>query len=81
MLQRLVWHLIKDGVVINKWSNKNMPTFTEPLENSPRGQVQQPNDWRVVFLSLVLFIVPLILVFVIDHLIGYVLERIKQKKS
>lgn len=73
--------LIKDGVVINKWSNKNMPTFTEPLENSPRGQVQQPNDWRVVFLSLVLFIVPLILVFVIDHLLGYVLERIKQKKS
>ena len=58
-----------------------MPTFTEPLEDSPRGQVQQPNDWRVVFLSVILFVVPLILVFAIDHLISYVLDRVKQKNS
>lgn len=60
--------LIKNGVVINKWSNKNMPTFTEPLENSPRGQVQKANEWKVVFKSFMVFLATLALVFAFDWL-------------
>lgn len=67
--------LIKDGVVINKWSNKNMPTFTEPLENSPRGQVQKANEWKVVFKSLMVFLATLALVFALDWIISKVMNR------
>ena len=70
--------LIKDGVVINKWSNKNMPTFTEPLENTPRGQVQQANDRRVVLLSTVMFLVFLLGVFAFDKVVGIVAAKFKK---
>ncbi len=70
--------LIKDGVVINKWSNKNMPTFTEPLENSARGQVQKANEWTVVFKSLLAFLATLALVFAIDFIISKVMGKKKK---
>lgn len=69
--------LIKNGVVINKWSNKNMPTFTEPLENSPRGQVQKANEWQVVFKSLMAFLATLALVFALDWIISKVMSKRK----
>ncbi len=72
--------LIKNGEVINKWSNKNMPTFTEPLENSPRGCVQQPNDRRVVFLSTLLFLGVLFGVFAVDKVISAIAEKLKKNK-
>lgn len=70
--------LIKDGVVINKWSNKNMPTFTEPLENTVRGQVQKANEWKVVFKSLLAFLATLALVFAIDWIISKVMGKNKK---
>lgn len=73
--------LIKDGVVINKWSNANMPTFTEPLENSPRGQVQEPNDTRVVILSTLLFIGFLLGLFALDKIATLIAERFLVKKK
>ncbi len=73
--------LIKNGVVINKWSNKNMPTFTEPLENSPRGQIQQPNDRRVVLLSSLLFLGVLLGVFAIDKVVAGLADRFKIGKD
>ncbi|MCQ2210801.1 MAG: DoxX family protein [Paludibacteraceae bacterium] len=73
--------LIKNGVVINKWSDKNMPTFTEPLENSPRGQIQQPNDRRVVFLSTLLFLGVLVGVFAIDKVIALMVDKLKKGKN
>lgn len=73
--------LIKDGVVINKWSNKNMPTFTEPLEGSSRGQVQQANDRRVVFLSTLLFLAALLGVFAFDKVVGAIASKLKKEKD
>ncbi len=61
--------LIKDGTVVNKWSNKNMPTFDKPLEQSPMGEVQQPNEWSMVFKSILAFLATIALVFGIDWLI------------
>lgn len=73
--------LIKDGVVINKWSNHNMPTFTEPLENSHRGQVQEPNDMRVVFLSSVLFVGFLLLLLLLDKIVSFIADRFLAKQK
>ncbi len=70
--------LIKDGVVINKWSNKNMPTFTEPLEGTARGQVQKANEWKVVFKSLLAFLATLALVFALDFIISKVMGKKKK---
>lgn len=62
--------LIKDGIILNKWSNKNMPVFDKPLEESPLGQLQMPNNNKMVFYSIIAFIIPLLLILGIDHLIG-----------
>lgn len=70
--------LIKDGVVINKWSNKNMPTFTEPLENSPRGMVQKANEWKVVFKSMIAFLLTIALVFAMDAIISKIMGSKKK---
>lgn len=70
--------LIKDGVVINKWSNKNMPTFTEPLENSPRGTVQKANEWKVVFKSMIAFLLTIALVFAMDAIISKIMGSKKK---
>ena len=72
--------LIKNGQVINKWSNKNMPTFTEPLENSLRGQVQQPNDRHVVLLSTILFVCALLGVFALDKIFSIIIDKIRKEE-
>ncbi len=67
--------LIKDGVVINKWSNSNMPTFNEPLEGSPRGEVQEPNDTRVIILSILMFLGVLVAVYALDKVITLIADK------
>jgi hypothetical protein len=67
--------LIKDGVIINKWSNKNMPSFDEPLENSPRGEVQTPNDMRVILLSSLFFLGVLVALFALDKIVSQIVDR------
>lgn len=61
--------LIKNGTVVNKWSNKNLPTFDKPLDQSSRGEIQQPNEWSMVFKSILAFLATIALVFGIDWLI------------
>lgn len=61
--------LIKNGTVVNKWSNKNLPTFDKPLDQSPKGEIQQPNEWSMVFKSILAFLATIALVFGIDWLI------------
>ncbi len=68
--------LIKNGTVVNKWSNKNLPTFDKPLEQSPKGEIQQPNEWSMVFKSILAFLATIALVFGIDWLI----KKIKGEK-
>lgn len=61
--------LIKNGTVVNKWSNKNLPSFDKPLDQSPKGEIQQPNEWSMVFKSILAFLATIALVFGIDWLI------------
>jgi triosephosphate isomerase len=69
--------LIKDGVVVNKWSNKNMPKFNAPLEDSPMGKVQQPNEGSMVFKSVLAFFITIALVFAMD----WIISKISGKKN
>lgn len=67
--------LIKNGVVVNKWSNKNLPKFNTPLEQSQMGEVQQPNEWGMVTMSVIAFLVVIVLVFAIDWLISSISKK------
>ena len=69
--------LIKDGVVVNKWSNKNMPKFEKPLDQSEMGKEQEPNEWGMVTMSVLGFLAVLALVFAID----WIISRISGKKE
>jgi uncharacterized membrane protein YphA (DoxX/SURF4 family) len=69
--------LIKDGVIIRKWSNKNIPVFSQPLEDSEYGQLKKPDNLKVVLLTTVAFFIPLLLILLLDYSIGSL--RRKQK--
>ena len=69
--------LLKDGVVVNKWSNKNMPKFEKPLDQSEMGKVQEPNEWGMVTMSVIGFLAVLAIVFAID----WIISRISGKKK
>ncbi|MBO7606889.1 MAG: DoxX family protein [Paludibacteraceae bacterium] len=69
--------LLKDGVVVNKWSNKNLPKFEKPLDQSEMGKVQEPNEWGMVTMSVLGFLAVLALVFAID----WIISRISGKKK
>ena len=70
--------LIKDGRVINKWSNKNIPAFNKPLEESELGQPQLRNNTKTIAYSVTGFIIPLLVILGLDHLIGLVQKRRKK---
>ncbi|MCQ2218250.1 MAG: DoxX family protein [Paludibacteraceae bacterium] len=61
--------LIKGGVVVNKWSNKDIPTFDKPLEESELGTIQAPDKQKAILLSIIAFIVPLALIFLLDKIL------------
>lgn len=58
--------LIKDGIIINKWSNKNMPTLEGDLDKIGYASPAYPNDSRTVLISLILFCIPLICIYLVD---------------
>ena len=70
--------LIKDGVIINKWSYANIPTFDQPLEESAFGQLQLRDNKKTVVCSVILFIIPLIFLLGLDHLIGLIQRKRKK---
>jgi len=70
--------LIKDGIIINKWSNKNIPTFDKPLEESELGQLQLRNNTKTIAYSIIGFILPLLVILGLDHLIGLIQKRRKK---
>ena len=61
--------LIKGGVIVNKWSVKDIPTFDKPLEESELGVIQSPDKQKAILLSIIAFIVPLALLFLLDKLL------------
>lgn len=57
--------LIKEGNVINKWHYNDLPDFSQVdnLETSSLGEMPTVNNWKTVFLSLILLIIVPITIF------------------
>lgn len=73
--------LIKNGTILNKWSDENLPdeyVLTDKLEKLPLGQQKIESDTHTVGYVFLWFIVPLLLVLGIDIL---VIRRQERKKS
>lgn len=70
--------LLKNGVIINKWSVNNLPDeyqLTDRLERLPLGEINQRSLMHKLGLLFAWFIIPLLLVAFID----LVWERIKRR--
>lgn len=76
--------LIKDGTILNKWSDEDIPdeyVLTDKLENIPLGQQQIKNDTHTVGYVILWFIIPLLLVLGIDVLVIRRRERKFMKRQ
>lgn len=63
--------LIKNGKIINKWSDRNIPdeyVLTDRLEKLPLGQQELFNDWDTIGYVVLWFFVPLFIVLGLDLL-------------
>ena len=62
--------LIKGGVILNKWPDSQLPDefdLTDKLEQLPLGQVKEVNDLRTLGIVGLWYIVPLLLIILIDR--------------
>ena len=65
--------LIKGGVILNKWADAQIPNefeLTDRLEQLPLGQMKDVNDLRTLGWVGVWFIVPLVLIIIIDRVLN-----------
>ena len=63
--------LIKGGVILNKWPSSQLPDefdLTDKLEQLPLGQVKEVNDLRTLGIVGLWYIVPLLLIILIDRI-------------
>ena len=61
--------LIKDGVILNKWSDNSLPdeyVLTDSLDKLELGQQKQESDLRTIGYVLLWFIIPLLMVIGVD---------------
>lgn len=64
--------LLKDGVILNKWSSNNLPdeyVLSDRLENLETGSLRPGSGWQTVGYILLWFFVPLMLVVCMDVLL------------
>ena len=64
--------LIKDGTILNKWSDNRLPdeyVLTDSLDKIELGQQKLENNWHTIGYVLLWFIVPLLIVIGVDILI------------
>mgnify|MGYP000279064476 CR=1 FL=1 len=64
--------LIKNGTILNKWSDEDIPdeyVLTDKLENLPIGQQKMESDAHTVGYVFLWFIIPLLLVLGVDVLV------------
>ena len=77
--------LLKDGVIINKWSNYQLPDeyiLTDRLENLEIGQLAEAETHQKVLNILTYFILPLLAFVLIDRIgSGFVMYRHWKRKS
>lgn len=67
--------LLKDGVIINKWSHSNIPSdqeLTASLDNIWVGSVPSPSPMRTPLAVALVFMVPLLLIVIIDKFRGLI---------
>lgn len=67
--------LIKDGVIINKWSHSDIPSDQElsaPLSQIKVGRIPAPDPTKTPWSVAFLFVVPLLIVVLIDKLKGLI---------
>lgn len=63
--------LLHEGTIYNKWSNATLPdeyVLTDKLEQIPLGQLESPDDILTMSYVLLWFVLPLLLVTLIDAL-------------
>ena len=63
--------LIKGGIILNKWPDSQLPDefdLTDKLEQLPLGQVKEVNDLRTLGIVGLWYIVPLLLIILIDKI-------------
>ena len=73
--------LLKDGVILNKWSDNTQPdeyVLTGRLEDLPVGRQKPMDDARTVGYAFLWFVIPLSLVIALDVL---VVKRREQRKA
>lgn len=74
--------LIKDGTILNKWSDSRLPdeyVLTDSLDRLELGVSKQVNDWQTMGYVVLWFIVPLLMVIGVDVLI--VRRRMKRVRQ
>jgi triosephosphate isomerase len=67
--------LIKDGVIVNKWSYFNIPPDEElsaPLDEISAGRIPDPDPTRTPWAVALLFVLPLLLIVLIDKFKGLI---------
>ena len=76
--------LIKDGVILNKWSDNSLPdeyVLTDSLDKLELGQQKQESDLRTIGYVLLWFIIPLLMVIGVDILVVKRRERKREKNK
>ena len=76
--------LLKDGVVIQKWSVNNLPDeyqLNGRLEDIPTGMIFEQSKTHRFILVLMWYILPLVLIAVVDMLWGKYTRRLKKEEN
>ena len=62
--------LMKGGIIVNKWPSRTIPKLSytdDSLEDSNLGQIPPDHSTKKVFISCLLFLLPLIVLFLCDY--------------
>lgn len=59
--------LIKNGVILNKWSMPNLPVFNKKLDNSKLGIKADPKTENKVVVAFLIWLLPVLLLMVMDR--------------
>jgi uncharacterized membrane protein YphA (DoxX/SURF4 family) len=73
--------LLQNGIILNKWSQSQLPDeyiLTDALDNLPLGQLRQVSNLRTVAYVFLWFLVPLLLLTLIDRFIPLI-NKTKKK--
>lgn len=82
--------LIKDGTILNKWSDSNLPdeyVLSDRLENLPLGEQKDVSNWRTMGYVVLWFFIPLLMVIGVDVLVvrrrekRYAARRLAEKQQ